>query len=53
MKCAAHTFVGVGHYVQQATTQIEERFFFAMKEELYYMIVEYIKHITGILDYNI
>jgi len=27
--------------------------FFAMKEELYYMIVEYIKHVTGTLDYNI
>jgi hypothetical protein len=26
---------------------------FAMKEELYYMITEYIKYIIGILDYNI
>jgi len=24
-----------------------------MKEELYYMIAEYIKHVTGTLDYNI
>ena len=27
--------------------------FFAMKEKLYYMIVEYIKHVIDTLDYNI